>query len=330
MIVQCRQCRTKFRFNEAQMEDDGLWMRCSRCHHVFFQENPRSKPHVEPAPDIVPEEAVNAPAFAPAFIDAKAEAPPKAVPPDQPGTKPVEAIIEEKANPAFEPVKREDIRLEDIDLSEGTPVDSETESVADDDDFEEEAMAPPPVRKKGQAWKVALFAVLVIVVIPALIYWVFFPDIGARYVDLARKFIGGEATYSADGQTVATQVKIKDIRQRIANNFVLGNLRIVEGTLINEADYPVARIRIKGEILDAYSVVLGERTSYAGNILTDEELANLSEEEIIKHLSQPEGINNSNERVIPYGQIPFMIVFTSEPPGSIKTTVMVTGAERLL
>ncbi len=40
MIIQCKQCRTKFRFDDAQMEGDGLWMRCSRCQHVFFQDNP--------------------------------------------------------------------------------------------------------------------------------------------------------------------------------------------------------------------------------------------------------------------------------------------------
>ncbi|PKN77922.1 MAG: hypothetical protein CVU51_16065 [Deltaproteobacteria bacterium HGW-Deltaproteobacteria-1] len=29
MIIQCRQCRTKFRFDDLNMEGDGLWMRCS-------------------------------------------------------------------------------------------------------------------------------------------------------------------------------------------------------------------------------------------------------------------------------------------------------------
>ena len=40
MIIQCRQCRIKFRFDDALMQGDGLWMRCSRCQHVFFQDNP--------------------------------------------------------------------------------------------------------------------------------------------------------------------------------------------------------------------------------------------------------------------------------------------------
>ena len=44
MIIQCRQCRTKFRFDDALMQGNGVWLRCSRCGHVYFQENPLMKP----------------------------------------------------------------------------------------------------------------------------------------------------------------------------------------------------------------------------------------------------------------------------------------------
>jgi len=38
MIIQCRKCDTLFRFDDALIEGDGVWVRCSRCQHVFFQE----------------------------------------------------------------------------------------------------------------------------------------------------------------------------------------------------------------------------------------------------------------------------------------------------
>ena len=82
--------------------------------------------------------------------------------------------------------------------------------------------------------------------------------------------------------------------------------------------------------MDAYAIVLGERVSYAGNVLTDEDLTNLPEEEIFKRLSAPGGLDSSNERVISSGRIPFMIVFTRDPPGFIKTMVMISDAARLL
>ena len=50
MIIQCRQCRTKYTFDDALVQQDGVWVRCSRCQHVFFQENPQAiKPQPEAA-----------------------------------------------------------------------------------------------------------------------------------------------------------------------------------------------------------------------------------------------------------------------------------------
>jgi len=180
---------------------------------------------------------------------------------------------------------------------------------------------------------VALWSVLIILVIPGIVIFgvlpqLGFPQYGERYIQMAGKYLG--LSQPAQGQLVTSQVKLQDVRQRVINNYILGNIRVVEGTAVNTADFSVARILIKGEVLDAYAVVLGERVSYAGNVLTEEELTNLSEEEIFKRLSMPAGRDNVNERLVPNGRIPFMIVFTREQPGIMKTTVMVAGAERLL
>jgi len=42
MIIQCQRCLTKFRFDDALMAGEGVWVRCSRCRQVFFEENPAS------------------------------------------------------------------------------------------------------------------------------------------------------------------------------------------------------------------------------------------------------------------------------------------------
>jgi len=104
----------------------------------------------------------------------------------------------------------------------------------------------------------------------------------------------------------------------------------VEGTAVNQADYSICRIVIKGEIVDAYAVILSERSVFAGNVLTEEELTTMSEEEILRILAQPSGRMNANDKILPNAQIPFMIVFTHDPPGQITTKLMTIGAERLL
>lgn len=40
MIIQCKECGTKYRFDKSQITGEGVWVRCSRCGATFFQKNP--------------------------------------------------------------------------------------------------------------------------------------------------------------------------------------------------------------------------------------------------------------------------------------------------
>lgn len=342
MIIQCKQCKTKFRFDDALMEGDGLWMRCSRCQHVFFHDNPAKikpaagtgiDPFTVKAPDKAVEKDVRRPSFEPAVRETVVNVQKESVAgtQDEDMKSFMKEVIGEEKMPAPEPVavskphRQDETPVVQIDFTQVAQFPPEQEEPLQ----EAEEKPTPPARKKSSGWRVALWSILVIIIIPAIVYFFLFPDLGERYIQIARKYIGG-ISQPTEGQVVMAQIKLQDIRQRIVTNLVLGNIRVVEGTAVNQADFPVSRVRIKGEILDAYAVVQGERVSFAGNALTEEELANMSEEDIQKRLSRPEGRNNINERVLPNGRIPFMIVFTKEKPGIIKTTVVVAGAERLL
>ncbi|MCX7816892.1 MAG: zinc-ribbon domain-containing protein [Syntrophales bacterium] len=38
MVIECAKCKTKYRFDETQVEENiGFWVRCTRCGEVFFQ-----------------------------------------------------------------------------------------------------------------------------------------------------------------------------------------------------------------------------------------------------------------------------------------------------
>lgn len=329
MIVQCKQCRTKFRFDDTQMDRDGMWMRCSRCQHVFFQDNPLkiSTPAVSLQDSAaIPEEKPPEKTAGRLSFESAGATPSPAVPDDDVKSFLQDVLSDGKTTgkelePECNFPKSAGMTLDDIEFSE------EPENLEETDPYEEasDELPLPPVRKKSKFWMAAAWAVLVIVVVPVILYFVVFPQQGRR---ITAMFTG--SAQQADSHSVAGQVKIQDVQQREINNYMLGNIRIVEGTAVNQADFSVARILIKAEMLDAYSVILDSRVCYAGNVLTDEELINLPEEEILRKLSLPEGRDNSNERVIPNGRIPFMIVFTPVPPSAIKTTVIISSAERLL
>lgn len=311
MIIQCRQCRTKFKFDDAFMQGSGVWLRCSRCGHVYFQENPLMKP--EPVLPLEPAKPLQVPSQAEKSAELSTESPSVSNRVGDDLHAP-DKIIEKKNN------LNEEINLYIEEIPE--------ESISGGNEEVVQQKLPSP-KSSVKIWKIAVWSVLVILIIPVVIYYLVFPELGEQIIKNVLVSVG--ISEPAKPEIVINQaVKLQDVRHRMINNYILGQIGVVEGNAVNRADYPISRIQIKGEILDAYSVVLGEHTSYAGNILTDEELTNLSEKEILIKLSQPEGLNNSNDKIMPNGQIPFMIVFSHEPAGVIKTTVVTVGAERLL
>ena len=335
MIIRCRQCRTKYAFDDALMQGDGVWMRCSRCQHVFFRDNPHSvKRPTEVSinkASVLGQEAVSAQGDEEFSYEAMLTSGK-----DADVIQFLDNVMEEKDNYNIEMELEigkqvtEDIH-KDYYITAAAAEEADERLKRQDEEFKQKK----PVDQKGfwKTWKIAVWSVFVILIIPAIIYFLILPKFGLpqygdRLIKIAKEYFGTPEPERPD--VVTGQVKLQDIQQRILNNYIIGQIRIVEGTAVNQADYPISRVIIKGEIVDAYAVILRERASFAGNILTDEELTTLSEEEILRRLAQPSGRNNSNDKILPNGHIPFMLVFANEPTGLIKTTLMTIGAERLL
>ena len=315
MIIQCKQCRTKFKFDDNLMQGSGVWLRCSRCGHVYYQENPLMKPKTDlpsVSESVSSEEVKSAEKSAELSTES-----PYVVYQDADGFHSLDRVTETKK------YLNEEINL-DIEKTPEESIGGENEEV------EQKELSSP--KNSGKIWKIAVWSIFVFLIITAIFIFLIYPQVYPQFGDQIKNVLVYVGISEPEHPAVAINqvVRLQDVRHRLINNYILGQIGVVEGTAVNRADYPISRIMIKGEILDAYSVVLGDHTSYAGNILTDEELTNLSEEEILLKLSQPQGLNNSDDKIMPNGKIPFMIVFSHEPAGVIKTTVVTVGAERLL
>jgi len=337
MIIQCRQCRTKFYFDDALMQGDGLWMRCSRCEHVFFQNN---QPQVteKDQESAQKSKTVSSKDSQPAQRNADFS---RNIPPssgrDEDVVRFLDNVMEAKKELDEKGVNSIEIAKPDVSGEDKIEINEMTES------FEKPASADAVKIKKqkakksgGGGWKIFIWSVLIIFVIPAVLYYLFYPQIGAilremappAISEFANKYLGDPEP--ARPKIVLSQVAVESTSQRLLNNNILGAIRVMEGVAVNNADYPISRVLVKGTIIGENSVFLAEQTSYAGNVLTDEELVNLSEEEMKKIFSRPEGNNNTNDKIMPNGRIPFMVVFINEPPGVIKIQPEIIGAERLL
>ncbi len=335
MIIQCRKCETRFRFDENLMEGDGVWVRCSRCQHVFFQERPAGDfPAAElEIPSVRISDARRTPDDRfPAVEEGPITAEVNAGIPLQPkaGAEQTPAVEFEK-EPSIEGLE-EDLGKEPL----GGPaagVEKEEEAA----EAEEEATEGGTGRRRWGRMLLKLIALVVFMVIVAgTVYLYLFPEVRTQVLASASPWLRGVpvlenliGTEMKSGGTVLAPVRIKDVRQRSVANLLTGNLRVIEGVAINQAPYPLARIRVRLVIADAYDVVLGEKIVSCGNLLTDAELGAMAEAEIQRELSIPQGSDVSNERIAPNGEIPFMIVFSQEQAGAVKTTVIPAGADRL-
>jgi hypothetical protein len=120
------------------------------------------------------------------------------------------------------------------------------------------------------------------------------------------------------------KIKFMDIRQRFIRNTTMGiNIRIVEGIVINNTATNISKVKLTGELYDAEGLLLLlSKASIAGNILTDDKLEKLDEDKIFSALSMAPASNLSEARVPHLGQVPFMIVFTREPPKVFKLVII--------
>jgi predicted Zn finger-like uncharacterized protein len=347
MIIQCRKCETRFRFDDTLMAGDGVWVRCSRCQHVFFQRRSAgdaSAVELEIPSVRISDARRNLDDRFPAAGDQlkRMEKLAETAPPT-----PIRVEREPEADFGREPSIQElradfgrepSIEGLDEDLGKetlaGPAAADENESM---EMAEEEPSADGTERTGWGRTVLKLIALLVFVgVVAGTVYLYLFPEMRTQVLTWAAPWLQGVPVLEnlvppqmkGDG-TVPAPVHIKDIRQRSVANLLAGNLRVIEGVAVNQAPYPLARIRVRLVIADAYDVVLGEKIVYCGNLLTDAELGALAEAEIQRELSIPQGSDVSNERIAPNGEIPFMIVFNQEQAGAIKTTVIPGGADRL-
>ncbi|MGD0276004.1 MAG: DUF3426 domain-containing protein [Syntrophales bacterium] len=199
---------------------------------------------------------------------------------------------------------------------------------------EQNILRPSPV-KGIQPWKAALLLLVIALLAAALgpvWYFSMNPNAARAVMNALRStpVIGFLIKHSIPEESGPAYVKLTQLQQRYVGNWLVGNVRVLEGQALNTSKYPMTRIQIRAELLDGGGNVLAAQTAYSGNVLTDTELAGLSDMEMQKKLSLPQGSTVSNDRIEPGGEVPFMIVFANEPLGVTRTVCLPNAAERLL
>lgn len=294
MIIQCGKCSAKFRFDDALMREDGVWVRCGLCQYEFFQSHPLFKASVPDAGE--------------ARIDRAAEMPDTRSGAGIPGEP---DIRDDKTAPSSDDTSTQKLLKVIQDKKRGG---------------EPKAEAPEKVRSVS-ALRISAVVLALLLVIAGTGFFVF-PDVGQQALSELSSLLPWAE--KEQPPSIEDGIRIEAVSQRFVANISMGNLRVVEGVAVNQSGHPVARLRVKATLVDMQNNLLGEKRASAGNVLSDAELTALTEAEINRRLANPEGSTAPNDRILPGGRIPFMIVWHFEPPGAAKTSVTVAGVERLL
>jgi len=309
MIIQCKQCATKFRFKDEQMTGDGVWLRCGRCGHEFFEANPRPQAPARPAEE-APAAKEETFVFSP-----------------RPAAKAAEEEISPRAAAATETSPEKPLTPADVVTSQAAAgPEAEEEPEAEDEEMEEE----PPRAPFWTTGRLVAYSILVFIVVGSVYLWlnpaitrdvlnVVSPGSADRILGPAPK----AATVAAPGG-----INFAEVKERFTKSTTSGDLLVISGLAVNEYDYPVARVKLRCKILDSAGKPLGEIEAYGGNLLTDEELNRLTDKEIAAELQRPEGSDMPNTGIRPRASIPFMLVFMNPPKEVDEYIIELTGVER--
>ena len=312
MIIQCKQCATKFRFKDELMVGDGVRVRCGRCGHEFFESNTRQATFVPPAKE-QPARVKPDPATAP-----KPLTPADVITP--PGAETPAARLQPAA--AAQPLKPEDV-LTAPDAAKPPPEGEETE-VGDDEEVE---------RPRASFWtpgRLVAYSILVFLVVGSVYFWLN-PGITRDVLNFVSPGAGDRVLGPSPKAAPATApgaINFAEVKERFTKSTAAGDLLVISGLAVNEYEYPVGRVRLRAKILDNTGKLLGEVETFAGNLLNDEELNRLSDKEILAELQRPEGSDMPNTGIRPRASIPFMIVFMNPPKEVDEFIIELAGVER--
>ncbi len=291
MIVTCENCRTKFNLEDRLLKENKVKVRCSRCGGVFWvapdgTTSPfLSQPQPEPVSDLseagmdAPETVEGQPESEqlPDWLKATLEAEPETQPaepeprPDQP-----EPLPEPAAAPAATPQPQR-------------------------------PPAPPgPLRGKAWLyWSLGSIGVLALLVV-GLGWWYYKmkPKAPAPASEIAQATSPGsvpppmpEAT-SEEFQDLV--IEPPEVRYRGLINRAGGQILVITGKLANRTPQPRGPIRLKATLTDSQNQPVMERLFYSGTTFTDDDLVNLSPEEINRQLDTPGG--RSQGRIVAPGE----------------------------
>ena len=280
MIINCEKCSSKFNLDENLLNNNGSKVRCSVCKNIFIVMPP--EPEEEDSIDPSLEETVDLDS-PPAFENVNE------LDMDDGNT-------DEYLDKAFEDALNGDIEQEEIS--------------SDEEDAEKLEIELEKLKRESRGPGLILILIITafVIILGALAVYLFAPGLLPGGPSGMKPPEQGDFT-----DTGNRRLDIADLDGSFFPTDKIGQLYIIKGKIVN--NYPQSRshILIKGTIEDEKRNPIDRKLAYAGNIFTENELKDITIEEIEKKLKNKSGKNNSNINVASQESVPFMVIFYNLP-----------------
>ena len=122
------------------------------------------------------------------------------------------------------------------------------------------------------------------------------------------------------------KIETTDIKSKFIQNEKAGKLFVITGNVKNAYSGPRSFIRLTAKLFTKGKVLVASKSVYAGNVLSDLDLANQEMSAIDKKFENRFGDNRANLNVAPGAKEPFMAVFANLPEKLEEFTIEVRGS----
>jgi predicted Zn finger-like uncharacterized protein len=328
MIIECKQCGSKFKLDEGLIREEGSKVRCSVCKSVFRAYPKGVSPKGDETRKIVDQSLGKT-----VTLDTRPtleEQRPEPLLEDTFEAELAKALQQESETKRIETISPEQIPEEEEDLrfdfEEGTkrqpqrepgPASSlqrEISKIAAEAPAKPEK-AVPKKRKKSGVLRFLMIVLLLTGGAAAVLYFApeQVPESWTSYLGVA-----GKPEVKDPG---VRRLSFKNVSGKFYQSTKAGNLFCIQGVISN--DYPESRsfIRVKGSLLDEKGTAVKQKLAFAGNTFSENEIKDISLEQINQGLANRTGKGNVNVNVKPQASVPFMIVFEELPENLSEFTV---------
>jgi len=227
------------------------------------------------------------------------------------------ALPEETLGAELDEIEAMADKPETVDFSEPEEIDQEFAiEDTDQDDLSEEGIADvqPAVVKETPAMKKRISKPLIVLLIFVLLgggcYGVY---VLLDFMHIKIPFVSDYFKPQISDPEGNLKIDTLDIDSAFVKNVKAGKLFMITGKIKNGYSEARSYIRVTGKLYKKGKNLVQKETVFCGNILSDIELSNLELSAIKKRLSHRLGDNNSNIRLKPGQELPFMIVFGNLP-----------------